>query len=224
MQGRTATFSTFSDAQFDEAPFEVQFTGSRKPMTICWYWIVKLKARFLSGDYAEALAAADKAKPVLGAAVGQIQQLDYFYYASLAVSALYEAAWTDQRQAWRELLRGHQEQLREWAESYPPTFADKHTLVLAESPASKNGTSTHWVCMSRRSIWRARTASFKTKAWPMNWRRSTTWRTVSKRPATPISATRGTAMTVGAPTEKKATRRTVSAPARGTNSRPFGHD
>ena len=65
MQGRTATFSTFSDAQFDEATFEAQFTGDRMPMTICWYWIVKLKARFLSGDYAEALAAADKAKPLL---------------------------------------------------------------------------------------------------------------------------------------------------------------
>ena len=34
---------------------------------ICWYWILKLKARFLSGDYAEALAAADKAKPLLQA-------------------------------------------------------------------------------------------------------------------------------------------------------------
>ena len=39
---------------------------------------------------------------------------------------------TDQQQAWRELLAAHQEQLREWAENYPPTFADKHTLVLAE--------------------------------------------------------------------------------------------
>jgi hypothetical protein len=63
MQGRTATFSTFSDAQFDEATFEEQLTGDRMPMLICWYWFLKLKARFLSGDYAEALAAADKAKP-----------------------------------------------------------------------------------------------------------------------------------------------------------------
>ena len=72
MQGRTATFSTFSDAQFDEATFEAQLTEGRMPMTICWYWILKLKARFLSGDYAEALAAADNAKPLLAAAVGQI--------------------------------------------------------------------------------------------------------------------------------------------------------
>src|SRR5205085_3752912 len=30
------------------------------------------------------------------------------------------------------LLTAHREQLREWAETYPPTFADKHALVLAE--------------------------------------------------------------------------------------------
>ena len=68
MQGRTATFSTFSDAQFDEGAFEAQLAEGRMPLMICWYWIVKLKARFLSGDYAEALAAADKAKQLLGAA------------------------------------------------------------------------------------------------------------------------------------------------------------
>ncbi|MGC1299186.1 MAG: histidine kinase, partial [Alloacidobacterium sp.] len=90
MQGRTATFSTFSDAQFDEAAFEAQLTGNRMTLMICWYWILKLKARFLSGDYAEALAAADKAKPLLWAAAAQINLLDYFYYTALTVAALYE--------------------------------------------------------------------------------------------------------------------------------------
>jgi PAS domain S-box-containing protein len=132
MQGRTATFSTFSDAQFDEATFEAQLTGERMSLMIAWYWILKLKARFLSGDYAEALAAADKVKPLLSAAAGQVQLLDYFYYAALTVAACYENASADEQQEWRELLTAHREQLREWADSYPPTFADKHALVLAE--------------------------------------------------------------------------------------------
>src|SRR5258705_6345682 len=72
MQGRTATFSTFSDAQFDEATFEAQLTGERMTSMICFYWILKLKARFLSGDYVEALAAADKAKTLLLASAVQI--------------------------------------------------------------------------------------------------------------------------------------------------------
>jgi predicted ATPase/signal transduction histidine kinase len=133
MQGRTATFSTFSDARFDETAFEAQLTPDRMPLLIFWYWILKLKARFLSGDYAEALAAADKAKPFLaGVARLPIQVLDYFLYAALTVAALYENASTDEQARWRELLRAHREQLREWAENYPPTFADKHILVSGE--------------------------------------------------------------------------------------------
>src|SRR5256884_8767574 len=41
MQGRTATFSTFSDAQFDQATFEAQLTSDRMPLMICFYWILK---------------------------------------------------------------------------------------------------------------------------------------------------------------------------------------
>src|SRR5262249_37494330 len=86
----------------------------------------------LSGDHAEALAAADKAKALLWAATGQVYLLDYFYYTALAVASLYEAASADEQIEWRALLSAHREQLREWAENYPPTFADKYTLVSAE--------------------------------------------------------------------------------------------
>jgi PAS domain S-box-containing protein len=132
MQGLTATFSTFSESQFDEAAFEAQLTGDRMPLVICWYWIVKLKTRFLSGDYAEARGAAVKAKALLWSSAAQLQLLDYFYYTALTVSALYENASADEQSGWRDLLTAHREQLREWADSYPPTFADKHALVAAE--------------------------------------------------------------------------------------------
>ena len=55
-----------------------------------------------------------------------------FYYAALTVAALYEKASADEQPEWRELLTAHEEQLREWAENNPPTFADKHALVSAE--------------------------------------------------------------------------------------------
>src|SRR6267378_6601473 len=132
MKGRTATFSSFSDAQFDEAAFEAELTGDRMRLVICWYWIVKLKTRFLSGDHAEAIAAAHKAKALLWSSAAQIQLLDYFYYTALTVAALYENASADEQSGWRDLLTAHREQLREWADSYPPTFADKHALVSAE--------------------------------------------------------------------------------------------
>jgi PAS domain S-box-containing protein len=61
-----------------------------------------------------------------------VQQLDYFYYTALTVAALYERGSGNEQAIWRELLTRHREQLREWAENYPPTFADKHALVAAE--------------------------------------------------------------------------------------------
>jgi GAF domain-containing protein len=84
------------------------------------------------GDYAEALAAAGKAKPLLWASAAQIQLLDNFFYFALTVAACYESAPADEQQEWRELLTVHQDQLRVWAEAYPPTFAHQHSLVSAE--------------------------------------------------------------------------------------------
>jgi predicted ATPase/signal transduction histidine kinase len=132
MLGRTASFSTFSDAQFDEATFEAGFGPDRLMLMVSWYWILKLKARFLSGDYADALAAAYKIKPLLSVTAAHTQLIDYFFYAALTVAARYESASADEQISWRELLTAHERQLREWAESYPPTFIDKHMLVLAE--------------------------------------------------------------------------------------------
>ncbi|MET4279460.1 MULTISPECIES: AAA family ATPase [unclassified Bradyrhizobium] len=132
MQGRTGNFSTFSDSQFDEAAFEAQLTAGRMALKLCWYWILKLMARFLSGDYDEALAAADKAKALLWTSSHRVQVLEYFYYTALTVAALYENATADEQKRWRELLTAHLGQLREWADNYAPTFADKHTLVSAE--------------------------------------------------------------------------------------------
>ena len=132
MQGRTATLSTFSDAQFDEAMFEAQLTEDRIPTMVVLYWILKLRARFLSGDYGEAFVAADKAKALLWSSAQIIYVLDYFYYAALTVAALYDGASAEEQTGWRDLLNAHREQLREWADNYPPTFGDKHALVLAE--------------------------------------------------------------------------------------------
>jgi PAS domain S-box-containing protein len=132
MQGRTTTFSTLSDAQFDEVTFEAQLTKWRLPIVVCQYWIVKLNARFLSGDYAEALASADKAKPLLRAMVGFSQLLNYFYYTALTVAALYENSSADDQHSWRGLLAAHRDQLREWTDNNSTTFGDKYALVSAE--------------------------------------------------------------------------------------------
>src|SRR6202043_2318351 len=69
---------------------------------------------------------------LLWASAAHVQLLDYFYYTALTVAAFYENATADEQNRWCDLLAAHREQLREWAENYPPTFGDKHALVSAE--------------------------------------------------------------------------------------------
>jgi PAS domain S-box-containing protein len=130
MRGRNAIFSTFSDTNLDEASFEVQPTGDRA--IACWFWILKLQTRFMVGDHKAAIAAAQKAKPLLWAATGCIQLLDYYYYTALSIAAVIKTEPPDTQREWREALTAHMEQLRDWAESCAPTFLDKHALVCAE--------------------------------------------------------------------------------------------
>jgi len=132
LQGRTAALSTFNDERFDEAAFEAQLTGHPIP-TIQWrYWILKLKARYLSGEYTEALAAADKANVLLWTTTVQLQLLDYFYYTALTVTARYEQGSADEQHVWLQLLATHRGKLREWTENCPATFGGKYALVSAE--------------------------------------------------------------------------------------------
>jgi PAS domain S-box-containing protein len=159
MQGRTTTFSTFSDARFDEAAFEAQLTPDRNAMLVCCYWIGKLKALFISGDYARALAAAEKAKALLWASDVHIQMLDYYYYAALTVAALYENASAGEQTGWRALLTAHRDQLREWADTYPPTFGDKYALVSAEI-ARLEGRDTDTLRLYEQAIQSAREHGF----------------------------------------------------------------
>ncbi|HVE06837.1 MAG TPA: ATP-binding protein, partial [Paraburkholderia sp.] len=132
LQGRTASLSSFSDAQFDEAAFEAQLTDDRMTMMVCWYWVTKLQICFLAGDYATALVASERAKQRLWALFDQIELVEYFYYTALTVAALYERASAAEQGGWRELLAAHQQKLRELADTHAPTFADRHALVSAE--------------------------------------------------------------------------------------------
>jgi hypothetical protein len=132
LRGETDDFSNFNSALFNEEEFEAKLTAERQPTLVCWYWILKLQARYISGDFEVARSAADKAEALLWATEAFIQSADYCYYRALTVAALHQ---TDQPQSRTEGLKAlyrHLKQLREWADACPETFIGKYTLVSAE--------------------------------------------------------------------------------------------
>jgi PAS domain S-box-containing protein len=131
MRGETRSFSSFDSALFDEAAFEAGFTADRMPVVICWYWILKLQARLISGDPVAARAAARNARALISSSKHFAQWASYVYFAALSIAALDENS-PDIAAEEPDELREHLAQLREWADACPSTFLGKYTLVAAE--------------------------------------------------------------------------------------------
>jgi len=133
LRGMTRRFGTFDDGQFDELAFERHLSsdpGFALPES--WYWIRKLQAWFLSGEYASAVEAASKARRLRWSPPQVFETAEYEFYAALSHAACWDSAPTDQREKHVEAMLAHHGQLEAWAQNCPENFADRSALVGAE--------------------------------------------------------------------------------------------
>ena len=132
LRGETDDLSRSDPALFNEEDFVARLTAEGHTTLVCWYWILKLQARYISGDFETALSAADQATALLWATEAFIHSADYCYYRALTVAALHQLRRPQDAADVLEALYPHLKQLKEWADVCPETFADKYTLVAAE--------------------------------------------------------------------------------------------
>ncbi len=133
LRGLTSDLSSFNDEQFDEAQFEQHLEADpRLALAACLYWIRKLQARVLAGDYASAMQAAAKAEALLWTSHSYFEHAEYHFYGALARAALYDAACAAARAQILSALQVHYDQLATWAESGPDNFEIRRALVAAE--------------------------------------------------------------------------------------------
>jgi len=121
-----------SGAPLDEAALEARVLRGGVPLVACFHWILQLQRHVLLGNAERALEFAAKAKPILWSARLNLQSVDYCFYHSLAIAAVFEAASPERRAELREDLIEHLASFQRWAESCPATFGHKHALVSAE--------------------------------------------------------------------------------------------
>ncbi len=133
LRGLTPSFSSFNDAEFDEAGFEQHLEADpHLVFATCWYWIRKLQARFYAGDYMSALAAASKAEPLLQRGPGHFEWAEYIFYSALVGAAKYDSASSEEKVRYRKALATHHKQIVVWAENCPENFGNRAALVAAE--------------------------------------------------------------------------------------------
>jgi hypothetical protein len=131
--GLTPKFGCLDDGNMDEPRMEHHLSG--KPvlaMAACWYWIRKLQARYLAGDYTAAMDASSKAQRLLWTAPSFLETAEFCFYAALSHAASWNLAPPDQKQQHLEALNAHHSQLEIWARNCPENFLNRLALVGAE--------------------------------------------------------------------------------------------
>jgi PAS domain S-box-containing protein len=133
LRGLTAKFGSFDDQQFDEQQLERRLTCNPElaPAESA-YWIRKLEAHFMAGDYASAVEASCRAQKLVGAWQTAPETAEHHFYGALSQAAFYDSAPSGERQPHLEALVDHHRQLEVWAENCPENFENRAALVSAE--------------------------------------------------------------------------------------------
>ena len=133
LRGLTPTFGRLDNEHFDELQMERRFADNPDlEFAERWYWIRKLHARFLIGDYAAASAAASRAKQLLWNSPTFFEEAEYYFYGALTHAASCDGAQIVELQRHRDAMRAHHNQLQVWAENCPENFENRAALVGAE--------------------------------------------------------------------------------------------
>jgi PAS domain S-box-containing protein len=133
LRGLTPTFGSFHDDGFDEREMERRFS-SNSDLAIAeyWYWIRKLQAQFLAGDYASAIGASSRAQRALRASALPLDTSEYHFYGALSLATFCDSVEAHQHAPHLGVLATHHRQLETWAANCPDNFENRAALVGAE--------------------------------------------------------------------------------------------
>ncbi|NUT78734.1 AAA family ATPase [Pseudomonas sp. C1C7] len=131
LRGSTPRFGVLEDPQFSERNIESRLPKSSR-VYACWYWIRKLQARYLAGDYESARHAAAQAESLLWTTHTFIEEAEFYFYSALAHAACCDGtAAGEQAQALAAMVASHR-QLEIWTGQCADNFASRLALVGAE--------------------------------------------------------------------------------------------
>ncbi|WP_208281597.1 AAA family ATPase [Massilia oculi] len=131
LAGRTAAPGAFDDEDFAQSRFLDDAAGNQT--AIGHYWVLRLQAAYLFGDFATARDAAQEgAKYLTTGILGMVTVSVHAFYMALTSAAHYSGAPAAERPALREAVAAGLAQLENWARYCPENFQHKAKLVEAE--------------------------------------------------------------------------------------------
>jgi PAS domain S-box-containing protein len=133
LQGQTRLFGSFNSANFEEHEFESHLAGSPTlALAECWYWIRKIQARYLAGDYQMAAQSLPKVQSLIWTSSMFLEEAEFHFYAALTLAATLGHASADQRADHIGRIAHHDAKLSVLANNFPENFENRAALVSAE--------------------------------------------------------------------------------------------
>jgi predicted ATPase/signal transduction histidine kinase len=157
LRGSTKAFGSFEHAQYDPIGFERNLDNYPPQMYFC-YWNRRIQALYFAGDFASAVDASLRARPLLRA-LPTSEAAEYEFYSALARAAAWASVPEDQRPEYLSALAAHCKLLQMWAEHCPENFQDRAELVGAEL-ARIEGRDMEAACLYEQAIGSARRHGF----------------------------------------------------------------
>jgi PAS domain S-box-containing protein len=133
LRGLTTRPGSFDDGVLREDDLERDLAANAAlALPECWYYIRKLQARFLAGEYVEALHAASRAQSMIGRTHSLLDAVEYHFYDALCHAAVHEITTSGDREYHRARLAEDLKKLETWALQNPENFENRAALVAAE--------------------------------------------------------------------------------------------
>jgi predicted ATPase/GAF domain-containing protein/tRNA A-37 threonylcarbamoyl transferase component Bud32 len=130
-QGKTASPSSFETENFNEEKYieELKTFGSQH--FAHFYYINKMQALFLCGEYDKALEMANESEKFLKHSIAMVHTVEHYFYHSLVLAAVIHSSPSEGKKHLSKLMK-FKKKMQKFAEESPVNYENRYLLVAAE--------------------------------------------------------------------------------------------
>lgn len=136
LKGLTRDAADFSTADYDEQRHVREMRKKKVTTSLYVYYFIKTFTLYLHGAFVGAISIAEiAAGDIDKVLLGLMTVADFYFYYSLALSAVYPGASYLRNRRYLGIIRENLRKIRKWADNCPENF--RHKLLLIEAEISR---------------------------------------------------------------------------------------
>jgi predicted ATPase/serine phosphatase RsbU (regulator of sigma subunit) len=132
LMGQTNVLGSFDTDDLLDSDFTRQLEKPEFTVSGMYYSHHKVMSAYLFGDYRKVLTVIENSRPKVYALSGQIVEVDYYFFAALALIALQSTVTSNELRRLKRMIAQYGKKLKRWSHYCPENFKAKYLLITAE--------------------------------------------------------------------------------------------